>query len=257
MQTYKILFTTCLAIAYLSLFAQNKGELNKERNSSISVAFFSYLTQEQDINRFYEKRPDADFTSKHSISYQGKFEYSRLIGNGFEASLGIIAGVYPIEFRTSFESDFSQTGREFNSFFITRNNAIYAGFTINVGYIQNLGSSQFLSIRAGANYVLFIPQYYNYTARIHTGTQILTVFEAHANINPSGKAFLAPEIALRYHRKIGQRFIPYVGFNGVYSANKPIVGNQFTIYGINENLQGTFTKQFVHFGVELGLKMTL
>ena len=257
MPTFKISVTVCLLIACLSLSAQNKKGVNKESRSSIGLAFFSFLTPPEEISRLYEKGSGADFTSKQRFSYQGKFEYSHLIGNSFEASLGIIVGVYPIDFNISLENGFSPIGRAYNFLSIDRGGFLYGGITINMGYIKNLGDRQFLSIRAGANYVIFIPQYYNFHFSWHTGTQVLQVFEARSNINPEGKAFLAPELALRYHRKFGKFITPYVGLDGVYSTNRPIVGRQFTIYGANENLHGTFTRQFVHYGVELGLKVTI
>ena len=226
-------------------------------SNGIVLGYAAFLTKRHDIKPFYGPRSDASFQSRPVISYQGKIEYAYMIGPRFDVCAGITVGVYPFDFNISMDSSFSNTGRTFETMFVTKGDAIFTGLGLKLGYIHPLQENQFLSVYVGVNYFFFITQWYGFDTSVHTGTEIVTMFEAKAFVNPSEKAFLAPELSLKYHYRLGKHFTPHLSIFGVYSNNTPIVGHSYSIFGKNETLEGTFSRRFIHAGVELGLRVSL
>ncbi len=254
------LFTALFALVALTFVPPPAYTQQKEGRAlpnGIVLGYSAFLTKKQDIKPFYEPRSDAAFQSRPIISYQGKAEYSCMIAPRFDLSAGIAVGVYPFDFDIKMDSSFSITGRNFESMFVRKGSAIFTGFTLKLGYVYPLQENHFLSVNMGINYFFFITQWYSYGHSVNTGTERVRMFEAKAMVNPSEKAFFAPELSLRYHYRLGKHFTPHLSIFGVYSNNTPIVGRSYTIFGKNETLEGTFSRRFIHAGLEAGIRISM
>jgi hypothetical protein len=234
-------------------FAQ-KNEITIRKNG-LRAGFHTFLTEKERINRAYQNRLNADFESQPTVSFEGRLEYSRLLKEDIEISGGINIGVYPYDFRLTISEEFSSNSKSLVYYSKDRTAATYFGFKLCIGYKKWIGVSQYVSVNAGFNYVFFTSQTFSYSISSSDNQQTYKLFETRTNINASRKGFIAPELSFRYNQKVGRMLVPYIAINGVYSKNEPIFGREFSIFGKNETKTGTFSRRFIHAGIELGMMM--
>jgi hypothetical protein len=251
-----VLLSFCV-VACVPTYCQTKF-LGRAKDG-LSIGWFTYLSNKQEISPDYAPRPDASLTSKPTVGFVGKFEYNKLYGEHVELSLGGEFGAYPTDFVISLDSAFSTLNRDFHGEYSYNRQiaAGYAGIFGTVGYIRKLSAHHFIATRFGVNFIYFIPAQYGYGAVYGTNAGTFQIFDASANINPNSKIIVAHEVSFRYYYWAPKKYMPYISINGVYSNSYPVVGNRYSIFGKNETLTGTFRRRFLHAGVEVGVKINL
>ncbi len=242
---------------FLNGFALQLRCQTEVSKNSIAVSWFSFLSAKQDFTYNASLPPNVNLSSARIISFAGKIDYFKKINDRFDVSIGAFSGAYPMDFIISFDSSFSNIGYNYDDYDYDRYSSNYLGLSIGAKYIQRLSEKHSLSASLKLNYIFIIPQWYVYRLAALIDTGIHNIFKANARMNPEGKAFFAPEFSIGYHFKINNYFEPYLSMNGVYAKNYPIIGNSYTLYGDDKNVEGTFRRRFLQAGIEVGVKVNL
>jgi hypothetical protein len=225
-----------------------------EGEKSISLYTKYFLTPNQEIQKDFSNEL-VDFYSKPLIGFEGELRLQKYYKDKLEIGIGIKIGTYPYDNRLFIDKKFprkNETDWDLNHLSIGYE-PIYSGLSIAAKYFFFKKNKTAFSAEIGFSGIYFLN--HPISERVHVIDNNLVsikVFETAIIVNQNNDIFLSGNVTLGVHRKLRKRIVGNISINGMYSNNYPIKGISFSVIGTNQILSGSYKKQFIFFGIEIG-----
>lgn len=199
----------------------------------------------------------ASITSGAVIGYEGGLFYIASVKPKLEIGGEIKLGTFPVQKRYNIDGDFSiESEEEYSDITFPERN--YSSQYIAFGLFADYTFYNKRKIRLIAGGGLHLNYFTPITVReslfsTDDNLGVVHVYDSQYQVNIDSKVFLSPELRLGIKRKLGN--VVEVGFNlsFQYSNFEPVRNAEYTIFGIDTDAAGRFSKQFYYLGADLNV----
>ncbi len=208
------------------------------------------------VQRQYPAGGEVDLTGNALTGVEGGLTYVRRLSQNFGFYAGGVIGALPHGYTMNVTPEF---GSPFSRTIEVTGNKTYFGARAGGEFFTNPEKRRFLSVGAGLGAIYFTPSgpYRHGFFVISNKGSTTFIPETEFYVNPEKTLILAPELLLRFHQRLGRRFLAHLGVMGTYTKKQPIVAEKFVFKSDTQTLEGSYSKQFAYPAVEFGLSMLL
>lgn len=208
------------------------------------------------VQRQYPAGGEVDLTGNALTGVEGGLTFVRRLSQNFGFYAGGVIGALPHGYTMNVTPEF---GSPFSRMIEVTGSKTYLGTRAGGEFFTNPEKRRFLSIGAGLGAIYFPPSgpsQQGFFVISNTGSTTF-IPETEFYVNPEKTLILAPELLLRFHHRLGRRFIAHLGVMGTYTKKRPIIAEKFAFKSDTQTLEGSFSKQFAYPAIELGVSMRL
>jgi opacity protein-like surface antigen len=253
---------SCFGLVFLTstaLQAQATDGSRPPAEISLKVIVGSTSVLEFERNYSVVQADKADVVSDGSYMFALRANYTQSFHPRLRWDIGLEAGLDSYHLQVVASEAFLNTGfnRPYNveaTFF----DLAYAAVLMGLKYQLPISPRSALSFNAGGRFTFYMPIGIGVGFGLipSSGTQI-DVFDAEMKSNPDNQLIVSPEFGLDYAYHFPRsNFVLLAGFNTSFSRETTLRGN-YLIFGDQEVLKGTLSKEMMFFRLGLGVAYRL
>jgi hypothetical protein len=265
MNSRRLVFSviSCFGLVFLISTAL-QAQANEESipSGEISLKVIAGSTSALEFEREYSasQASQADVVSAGSYQFGLRVCYSQAFHPRFSWEMGLEGGVDSYQLGVVASGAFlnSVVNRPYEQAIFL--NLAYAAVLMGLKYRLPISTRSKLSFNAGGRFTFFMPvsTSVGFGRFISSGTGAGTdVFYANMRGNPDNQLIVSPEFGLDYAYHFPRsNFVLLAGFNTSFSRETTLRGN-YLIFGDQEVLTGTLSKDMMLFSLGLGVAYRL
>jgi hypothetical protein len=243
----------------LGLNAQStESDKVSSTSPTLEVSFSTFQTNPSAFNRNYTLDSQNGINSSNSLGFSisGRRTQS-LFTDNLKWFVGLRVGAHAYNFNLSFNEDFRDLGTGFIYPYTTFNQSNYELFFADIltglRYDFPIGKRMKIGVEVAGvlNYHFQNDIKHNEIAFVDMNlSQDVTVLNTNMTVNPDNRLIIAAQVGIAYQYNFENSGLRFAA-NTLLASNSVLEGN-YQIFGDNETLEGTLTKDFSFGGFEIG-----